>query len=262
MTRFLIVPQWQGSPAARAMLLVDGAMSISGDLPSRDTTVLDVPMEAGDSLGTGVRRLSSLLRVRDLIAETMTDAEEQTVIVGGDCSVSVFALSTLDTADLAVLWCDAHPDVNVPSSSPSGAFSGMSLSAILGEGEPQLALNPGIPAERIVLLGARSIDEGEQSRLESVSSLTADDAQNPDAVAAAIRATGASRVWVHIDVDVIDPPEFEGVSDAEPFGIGAAALAAAIKAVRATTPSLVRPSPASRRAALPMPCRTWAPSCV
>ena len=69
MTRFLIVPQWQGSPAARAMLLTDGAAAIAGDLPRRDTTVLDVPLEAGDALGTGIRRLSALLRTRELIAE-------------------------------------------------------------------------------------------------------------------------------------------------------------------------------------------------
>lgn len=236
MTRFLIVPQWQGSPASRAMLLVDGATAIAGDLPRRDTTVLDVPLEAGESLGTGVRRLSSLLRVRDLIAESLADADDHVVLIGGDCSVSVFALSAIDTADLAVLWCDAHPDLNDPSSSPSGAFSGMSLSAVLGDGEPQLALDPGIPAERVVLLGARSVDAGEQPRLESLRRLTSDDAQDADNVASVVRATGAGRVWVHIDVDVIDPAEFEGVSDAEPFGVSTADLAAVIKRLREDLP--------------------------
>src|SRR5690606_30607915 len=137
MTRFLIVPQWQGSPSTRAMLLVDGANAIAGDLPRKDTTVLDVPLEAGESLGTGVRRLSSLLRVRDMVAEKMMDAGEQIVLIGGDCSVTVFALSAINCTDTAVLWCDAHPDLNDPSSSPSGSFSGMALRAVLGEGEPQ-----------------------------------------------------------------------------------------------------------------------------
>lgn len=236
MTRFLIVPQWQGSPSARAMLLVDGANAIAGDLPRKDTTVLDVPLEAGESLGTGVRRLSSLLRVRELVAENMTDAGEQTVVIGGDCSVTVFALSAIDHADTAVLWCDAHPDLNDPSSSPSGSFSGMALRAVLGEGEPQLALSPAVPADRIVLLGARSIDENEQDPLSRITTLTPEDAQNPDAVVAALRATGAARVWVHIDVDVIDPAEFEGVSDAAPFGIATGALVAAIKRLRGELP--------------------------
>ncbi|HTN55759.1 MAG TPA: hypothetical protein VLZ82_06200, partial [Microbacterium sp.] len=75
MTRFLIVPQWQGSPSTRAMLLVDGANAIAGDLPRKDTTVLDVPLEAGESLGTGVRRLSALLRVRERTEPAHTRAE-------------------------------------------------------------------------------------------------------------------------------------------------------------------------------------------
>lgn len=236
MTRFLIAPQWQGSPAPRAMLLVDGATAIAGDLPSRDTTILDVPLEAGESLGTGVRRLSSLQRVRRLIGENLTHTADHSVVVGGDCSVSVFALDAIDTADVAVLWCDAHPDLHDPGSSRSGAFSGMALRAVMGEGEPHLALSPGIPPERIVLLGARSIDVDEQEPLARVTSLSAADAADADAVLSAVRATGASRVWVHIDVDVIDPSELEGVSEAAPFGISTAELVAAIKQVRAELP--------------------------
>ncbi|MCR2828112.1 arginase family protein, partial [Microbacterium sp. zg.Y909] len=60
MTRFIVVPQWQGSPSARAMLLVDGAEAIEGDLPRAACTRVDVPLEAGESLDTGVHRLSAL----------------------------------------------------------------------------------------------------------------------------------------------------------------------------------------------------------
>ncbi|MFJ4044892.1 arginase family protein [Microbacterium sp. NPDC089987] len=236
MTRFLIVPQWQGSPSARAMLLTDGAAAIAGDLPRRDTTMLDVPLKAGDSLGTGIRRLSALLRTRELVAEHVAGASEQTVVIGGDCSVSVFALSAIDTSDLAVLWCDAHPDLNDASTSPSGALAGMALRAVMGEGEPQLALSPGIPAERLVLLGARSIDDTERDALDRLTLLSADSLGDSAAVAEVVRATGASRVWVHIDVDVLDPAEFEGVSEAAPFGVTVTGLAAALRRLREEIP--------------------------
>ena len=236
MTRFVITPQWQGSPSARAMLLIDGAMAISGDLPRRDTTVLDVPLEAGESLGTGVHRLSALLRVRELLREAVEPSDEPIVVIGGDCSVSVFALSALDTSDIAVLWCDAHPDLHDQRTSPSGAFSGMALRAILGDGEAQLTLSPGIPRERVVLLGARSADDDEQRELAGLTVFESNAIDDADAVAAAVRATGASRVWVHIDVDVLDPAEFDGVSEAWPFGVTTAALVAAVKRVRQDLP--------------------------
>ena len=233
MARFLVAPQWQGSPAPRAMLLVDGASAIAGDLPRKATTVLDVPLEAGDSLGTRVHRLSSLQRVRELIAGEITD---DTVLIGGDCSVTVAALDAIDREDLAVVWCDAHPDLHTPDTSSSGAFSGMALRAVLGEGEPELALSPGVPRERIVMVGARVVDDGEEEPLTGLSQLSVDDLDDVDALAEAVAATGASRVWVHIDVDVLDPAELAGVSSAAPFGASTSALSAAIRALRARMP--------------------------
>ncbi|WP_448720203.1 arginase family protein [Microbacterium natoriense] len=235
MVRFLVVPQWQGSPATRAMLLIDGATAIAGDLPRAATTVLEVPVEAGESLGTGVRRLSSLLRTREVVAEAMS---ADTVVIGGDCSVTVAALAALPggTDDLTIVWCDAHADMNTPETSPSGAFSGMALRAVLGEGEPQLALSPGIPRDRVVAVGMRNLDDDEVSQVEGLTSISASDLDSVDAVADAVVATGAGRVWVHIDVDVLDPSELSGVSDAAPFGVTTAALSAAIRRLRERVP--------------------------
>lgn len=233
MARFLVVPQWQGSPSARAMLLVDGASAIAGDLPRRATTILEVPLEAGESLGTRVHRLSSLQRIRSMIAENMT---VDTIIIGGDCSITVAALDTLDRDDLALVWCDAHPDLHTDETSPSGAFSGMALRAVLGDGEPQLALSPGLRTDRVVVVGARVIDDAEQEPLDRLTRLRIADLDDPDALASAVAATGAARVWVHIDVDVLDPAEMAGVSTAAPFGATAAALASAIRALRARVP--------------------------
>ncbi|MGB4135733.1 MAG: arginase family protein [Microbacterium sp.] len=233
MTRFLVVPQWQGSPAARAMLLTDGAAAIAGDLPRSATTVLDVPLEAGESLGTGVHRLSSLLNVRARVQDAWAAGD---VVIGGDCGVTVAAIAAAGTDDLALVWCDAHPDLHVPETSPSGAFSGMALRALLGEGEPQLALSPGIPRERVIAVGVRNLDDAEHEELGRLTSIDATELDRPETIADAVRATGASRVWVHIDVDVIDPSEFSGVSSPAPFGATTADLAAAIRRLREEVP--------------------------
>lgn len=235
MVRFLVVPQWQGSPAARAMLLVDGASAIAGDLPRAATTVLDVPVEAGESLGTGVRRLSSLLRTREQVAAAQT---ADTVVIGGDCSVTVAALAALPggTEDVAVVWFDAHGDLHTPETSPSGAFSGMALRAVLGEGEPQVVLSPGVPRERIVAVGMRNLDDAEVTVLDDITQLSVEDLERADALADAVAATGARRVWVHIDVDVLDPAELSGVSSAVPFGLSPFAVSAAIRSLRERMP--------------------------
>lgn len=254
MTRYLVVPQWQGSPSSRAMQLVDGAQAIAGDLPRSSTIVLDVPVEAGESLGTGVHRLSSLVRVREQIEDALTPFAEPVLTVGGDCGVALGAVAhaVRRHPGLAVVWLDAHPDFNSPASTPSGAFAGMVLRAIAGEGEPALSLPAGtIGAERIVIAGARSFDDPELDAVSErgIRSLGVDDVRRPDALADAVRESGATSVYVHIDVDVLDPAELTGNAHPEPFGLTVAELTAALGRLRAAVPlvgaSLAGYSPSS-----------------
>ena len=78
MTRFVIVPQWQGSPSARAMQLIEGAGAIAGDLPASARHTVDVPLEAGDALGSTVHRLSALTQVRRALDEALTEIAGRT----------------------------------------------------------------------------------------------------------------------------------------------------------------------------------------
>src|SRR5690606_7170357 len=154
MARFVIAPQWQGSPSARAMRLVDGAQAIAGDLPRAACTTLDIPLEAGEAVGTGVHRYSALARVRAEVDTALADRSDHVGVIGGDGGVSAGAIAAVgNDRDLGVVWLDAHGDLNTPSTSPSGAFSGMALSAVLGEGPEALAVHPGIDPRRVVLAG-------------------------------------------------------------------------------------------------------------
>jgi len=254
MTRYLVVPQWQGSPSSRAMQLIDGAQAIAGDLPRAATTVLEVPAEAGESLETGVHRLSALLRIREQAEAALAPNDEPVLTVGGDCGVALAAVAhaAARTPGLAVVWLDAHADYNTPGSTPSGAFSGMVLRAICGEGAPGLALPAGtVPPERIVIAGARSFDEPELDAIaeHGIRSLSVDALRDPEALADAVRDTGATAVFVHVDVDVLDPAELAGNAHPEPFGLSVVELTAAIGRLRAVLPlagaSLAGYSPAS-----------------
>ena len=242
MARFVVVPQWQGSPSSRAMAHIDGAEAIAGDLPRSACTFVDVPLEAGEPLGTGVLRASALLRTRVALATALDEVEAPVIVVGGDCSVSVGAIGhAAERGDgpLAVLWFDAHADLHTPDTSPSGAYAGMALRAVLGEGAEGLALADGaVDPSRVILAGARMLDPEEDEHLaaSAITSFTPSDLVDPGALADAVAATGASRVYIHVDLDVLDPAEIAGVSWAEPFGMTPAQVVAAIGAVRARVP--------------------------
>jgi arginase len=231
--RFVVVPQWQGSPSSRAMRLSEGAFAVLGDLPAKSTTLVEVPMGAGDSLGTRVHRLSSVVAVaRSLRRELETDSTPA-LVVGGDCGVEYAAVGHALTPDTAVVWFDAHPDVHSPRSSESGAFSGMVLRALTGDGTDELrALDDGtapvrLAPGRIVLAGARTYDDAEDGWVESrrvraVSSLDL----TPEEVVEAVAATGATEVYVHVDLDVLD------LLAPQPFGLEPAVLVATIAALK------------------------------
>ena len=237
---FVVVPQWQGSVSPRAMRLIDGAAAIQGDLPASATHEVEVPVEAGDSLETGINRFSTLLIVRERMATVLRSDSGPALTIGGDCGVSLAAVehaARQHPNDLALVWLDAHPALHTPETSPSGGFNGMVLRAITGEGTPELTLGDTsrVPLERVVIAGARDIDaaEGELIREREVASLSTDELDSPDALLAAVRRTGASQVYVHIDLDVLDPSALNGLANLVPFGLSVEALTAVITALRA-----------------------------
>jgi arginase len=238
---FVVVPQWQGSGSARAMRLVDGTDAIRGDLPSALTRAVMVPLEAGDAQGSGIHRMSSIAVVRDRLSEALADITGPAITIGGDCGVELGALGHVLAApggdNVAVVWFDAHPDLNTPESSPSGAFGGMVLRTLLGDGPAALVPPTPLRADRLVLVGARAFDPAEDEFLAGtkIRRIEASKASAKSLVAA-VKQTGASSVYLHIDLDVLDPGEFTGLSYPEPFGLGADTLIDSIKALVAASP--------------------------
>ena len=252
---FVVVPQWQGSGSSRAMRLVDGADAIRGDLPTASTRIVGVPLEAGDAEGSLVNRLSSLVMVRDNLARELATVDGPAITIGGDCGVEVGAIGHVLDQDVAVVWIDAHPDLNTPESSGSHAFHGMVLRTLLGDGPPTLVPATALPVSRLVLVGTRAVDADEQEFIETsgVAVVTPEEF-SPEALIAAVEATGAASVYVHIDLDVLDPGEFDGIGYPEPFGLAAGDLAAAVKALLARFPlagaGITEFAPASPEAAV------------
>jgi arginase len=58
----------------------------------------------------------------------------------------------------------------------------------------------------------------------------------PDAVREALGATGATCVYVHVDLDVLDPAEFAGLGYPEPFGLTLASVLELLNAITTELP--------------------------
>ena len=81
-----------------------------------------------------------------------------------------------------------------------------------------------MPPSRVVLAGARSFDDAEQdyAQARGLTELDAEALGEPGALADAVASTGAGSVFVHVDLDVLDPAEISGVTSAQPFGVSLA----------------------------------------
>jgi arginase len=227
--RFLVVPQWQGSGSDRAMRLVEGAEAILADLPAAATERVEVPLEAGDHEGTGIHRWSSIRLVRERLERALADTEPPVVVVGGDCGVEYASIeSVARRARPVVLWADAHADLNSPDTSPSGAFHGMVLRSLLDDGI--------VAPEDVMLLGVRDLDDAEAEAIErfGLRRVAADEVA--DAVAERAGDGADALLYLHVDLDVLDPSVFAGVGFPAPFGLELGELCDALRAARAALP--------------------------
>jgi arginase len=129
------------------------------------------------------------------------------LLMAGDCSISLTTLPTVlrHRPEAKVLWLDAHGDYNTPDTTSSSFLGGMCLAGACGEWSSGLA-DP-IPAERVVLAGVRDLDPAERELLER-SAATVIGASVVETLVAVQNALDGAPVYVHLDLDVLDPSIF------------------------------------------------------
>lgn len=224
------------------MLLVEGAEHLRGDLPSSARVDVPVPSHAGDALGTPVARLSSVLAARDAARAALHERVSTAITMGGDCASTLAGLeyavrlSAERDETLAVLWFDAQPDLQDPSTSPSGAASGMSLRHALGNGARDLASAHPVDASRVMLVGTRDFDTDDEAAIREFGIAHLPEPDGVDEIHQFLVGTGASRLYIHIDLDVLDPAEFSSVHEPVPFGLSVSGLTDIIRAAVAAVP--------------------------
>src|SRR5262249_21644222 len=168
----LVFPQWQG--AGQLPRLRESALALAAALPPSRRRV-EVAVEPGHPLSVqhGIAGRSELL-TQLAAARRILDSERPARVfaVGGDCGIETPLASYLNaryTGSLAVVWLDAHPDLNTAESSPSGHFHGMPLRILLGEGEPAFTALVARPLQpgQLLLAGMRAPDPLERAYVEA-----------------------------------------------------------------------------------------------
>ncbi|TFD94302.1 arginase [Jeotgalibacillus sp. R-1-5s-1] len=124
---------------------------------------------------TNLRNLEAVVKGNTELADqvkAVKDAGDFPLILGGDHSIAIGSLAGISSKheNLGVIWYDAHGDLNTGETSPSGNIHGMPLAVSLGLGHEDLVnihgYTPKVKPENIVIIGARSLDEGERELIK------------------------------------------------------------------------------------------------
>jgi arginase len=188
-------------------------------------------MEEIDPGEPNARYLKEIVRASSALArrtEKIMGRGHFPLVLGGDHSIAIGSLSGITAfarkkrKRVGLLWIDAHGDINTPSTTPSGNIHGMSLAALLGLGPRELANLDGHPgkilAANTVLIGVRSLDEGERKHLRRtgvhVYTMSDIDRQGIHRImkkALAHVTRGTAYLHLSFDLDAVDPTVAPGV---------------------------------------------------
>jgi arginase len=169
------------------------------------------------------------------------------VVLGGDHAVAIGSVAgAAEVCErLAVIWIDAHGDLNWPKVSPSGRIHGMPLGVGLGRGLPELTgigANPELHPEDVHLIGVRSLDFAERAwiregQIDCATMAEIDDV-GLDAIVERtvdrIHASDADAVHLSFDVDALDPSVMPGTGSRSIGGLTFREAAYLLRRLRAS----------------------------
>ena len=226
-------------PSAFRIAGLRGAISRLGYTISAETDIPVPIMETRRLADSNARFKDEILSVCVQLAEQIRDildSGETPLIIGGDHSiamgtvsgVSAYFRSTSKRAGL--IWFDAHGDMNLPESTPSGNIHGMPLAHLLGYGDPQLSsilgADPAVAPENVALIGIRDIDRVEREFINR-SGITAftmrdiDQLGMSEVARRALEVVNADTAGFHVsfDLDGCDPEVIPGSGTLVPGGV-------------------------------------------
>lgn len=156
------------------------------------------------------------------------------LVLGGDHALaagSIAGTSKYFNGDIAVIWIDAHGDMNTFETSPSGNVHGMPLAASFGVGDACLTdiyfKGIKVKKENVFVIGARDLDIGEVDLINKfdLKVWTMDKIKEMGIGEVCIELykcledRGIKNIHLSFDIDSIDPLLMKGTGTPVPNGI-------------------------------------------
>ncbi|NNF16713.1 MAG: arginase [Gammaproteobacteria bacterium] len=201
---------------------------------------ISVPaMETRVAKNDSARFKSEILDVCTRLAQTtyktLTEGRIP-LVIGGDHSIAMGTVAGVSSyykeqgENIGLIWFDAHGDMNIPTTSPSGNIHGMPLAHLLGHGDDDLSnilgVRPAIKPENVALIGIRDIDDHERRIINDsgVATFTMRDIDEfgmTQVIREVLKVVNTGTVGFHIsfDVDGCDPSVMPGSGTLVPGGV-------------------------------------------
>lgn len=222
----LLFPQWQGSGPSNCLFYGPNRLAHA----CTDIGFVHMPVKEKEQLGVSRNILGygTILSQLDRTKKAIERLNPTSVmVIGGDCGVELAPVSFMNQihgGNLALVWLDAHADLNTPESSPSKHFHGMPLRTLCGEGEPTILAQcfSSLSPNQVILAGVRQLDPAEQTfiRDHAVTQVSVREmAADPTSICREIRKKVFDNVYIHIDMDVLDPKAYPHVKHPTPHGL-------------------------------------------
>jgi arginase len=220
--------------------LVDGGVRETLESLGHDADV--VTLEATKSPTTEIATAFDLYRQLGSEVRAAVTAGRQPVVFAGNCNCVVGTLGGLRRDDVALVFFDGHGDFNTPETTTTGFLDGMGLAMATGRCWKEMAgtiegFEP-LRDSRVFLVGARDVDPLEREGLASsgVSWLTVEDVRGGGLHRALVPLSEQApkpALYLHFDMDVLDPDEARANRLAPPGGLTVDELLGAAAALRA-----------------------------
>jgi len=206
----IINPQWQGVGLKNSILQgAEFIKTVLNDLEYQEIPIDDTDITIEDDV-KGLAQISTMIKeVQTLLQDKKPDI---LFTCGGDCSSDFAQISYMNekyNGNMALIWVDAHADLNTPESSPSKNFHGMPIRSLIGEGHPKITeqVTKFLKPDQLTFFGLRSIDPEEQRFLDefNIPIYTTKQTGNGDVKNISF---SSKNIYLHVDLDSLDQSIF------------------------------------------------------